>query len=158
MGFCAYASSSALLHRRRSHLRESSIFVYSHCHFHHRKACQAKSEIAFAMHGVAFSSDCLFLAAMNAYRFYFWDIWLLISSGYRARLLFCLWRTWLPVREWLLLVWVVFTLLSRNLPFSSFRSRSGLGKLPYYWDLAGSSWWEPTWWGPDPTMPDRCPY
>ena len=71
---------------------------------------------------------------------------------------FCLWDTWLPTWEWLLLVWVVFTLPSRNLPFSSFRSHSGLGKLPCCWDLAGLSWWEPARWGPDPTMLDRCPY
>ena len=72
--------------------------------------------------------------------------------------LFCLWDTWLPTREWFLLVWVVFTLPSRNLPFSSFRSRLRLGKSPYCWDLAGSGWWEPAWWGPDPTMLDCCPY
>ena len=54
--------------------------------------------------------------------------------------------------------WVVFTLPFRNLSFSSFQSRSGFGKLPCCWDLAGSGWWEPALWGPNPTMLDCCPY
>ena len=46
-----------------------------------------------------------------------------------------LWDMWLPTREWLLLVWVVFTLPSRNLPFFSFRPCSGFGNYP-----AGGIW------------------
>ena len=67
-----------------------------------------------------------------------------------------LWDMWLPTREWFLLVCVVFTLPSRNLPFFSFRPCSGFGKLPCCWDLVSSGWWEPALWGSDPAMFDCC--
>ena len=64
------------------------------------------------------------------------------------------WDMWLPTRVWLLLVCVVSTLPSRNLPFSSFLPCLGFGKLPCCWDLVGLGRWGLAQWGPDPAMLD----
>ena len=60
-------------------------------------------------------------------------------------LLFCSWETWLPTREWLLLVCVVCMLPS----WSCLRSR--LRKSSCRWEPMGSCWW-----GLDPTIVDCC--
>ena len=60
-------------------------------------------------------------------------------------LLFCSWETWLPTREWLLLVCVVCMLPSWS------RLRSRLRKSSCRWEPMGSCWW-----GLDPTIVDCC--
>ena len=74
MGFYVCASSSTLLHERRSRLEEFSIFAYSHYRFHHWRACQGQDEIGFVVHGIAFSSSCLSFVA-----------WPIHHSGSRIR-------------------------------------------------------------------------
>ena len=104
--------------------------------------------VIFVVEGcVSAGGDCLCCAKRNLLFKSFISRCMARSSSY-------FWDMWLPARVWLLLVCVVSTLPSRNLPFSSFLPCSRFGKLPCCWDLVGSSLWGPAPWGPDPAMPD----
>ena len=74
-------------------------------------------------------------------------------SSCMALLLFYLWDTWLPTREWLLLVWEKCTLPFRYLSRSLSRSR--LRKSSCRWEPAVSAWCRLVLCGLDPTMFNR---